>query len=94
MAMALGVVQVAMEMQKAVLRSPSTFSGKELRGLAVSGLATPLCSAFHSHATLKKKEERKERKGKKKQKEKEEEKRRRKRTHTGMPGPVDSTSTT
>ena len=33
-------------MQKAVLRSPSTISGKELPGLAVSGLAAPLCSAL------------------------------------------------
>ena len=33
-------------MQKAVLRSPSTTSGKELLGLAVFGLAAPLwCSS-------------------------------------------------
>ena len=37
-------------MQKAVLRSPITISGKELPGLAVSGLAAPLCSALRCGA--------------------------------------------
>ena len=76
-------------MQKAVRCSPSTISGKELPGLAVSGLAAPLCSALLPCGNQEK--ERTKRKKKAGRKERKEESRKKQRCGDARPGRAQGT---